>query len=148
MTTILCVFLLACSGPRRTNVVHSLADMLFSYLAVGLGIDPRQQTLFGPYLGPALVGLAFGMWASATTNIAPGFTGANGNPARALAVAIAGDNWACKVADFDSSLRAKNPFSKYVNHSFADRHWWQCLDHWIWWVGPVGRPRSGERGPC
>lgn len=63
------------------------------YLAIGTGIDPRQQVLYGRQLGPLLVGLSLGVVTSATTGIAPGFTGACMNPARAIGLAIAGWNW-------------------------------------------------------
>ncbi len=64
-----------------------------SYLAIGTGIDPRQQVLYGRQLGPLLVGLSLGLVTCATTGIAPGFTGACMNPARAIGLAIAGWNW-------------------------------------------------------
>lgn len=68
-------------------------DSSSSYLAIGTGLDPRQQVLYGRQLGPLLVGLSLGLVSSSTTGIAPGYTGASMNPARALALAIASRNW-------------------------------------------------------
>jgi glycerol uptake facilitator-like aquaporin len=70
-----------------------LRDYLRSYLAIGTGLDPRQQVLYGRQLGPLLVGLSLGLVSSSTTRVAPGYTGASMNPARAIALAIAGRNW-------------------------------------------------------
>lgn len=70
-----------------------LHDAFHSYLAIGTGLDPRQQVLYGRQLGPLLVGLSLGLVSCSTTGIAPGYTGASMNPTRALALAIAGRNW-------------------------------------------------------
>lgn len=59
------------------------------FLAFGVGLDPRQAVIFGPQLGPALVGAVFGLVAFVTTGTAPGYLGAGLNPARCFALSIA-----------------------------------------------------------
>ncbi len=67
------------------------------FLGIGTGLDPRQGLVFGPQLGPLLVGLSLGIVTSATTDIAAGYAGANLNPARCVALSVARGN-------FDSEL--------------------------------------------
>ncbi|KAK3897224.1 aquaporin-like protein [Staphylotrichum tortipilum] len=74
-------------------LTETMCSLSLLYLAIGTGIDPRQQVLYGRQLGPLLVGLSLGLVTSSTTGIAPGFTGACMNPARAIGLAIAGWNW-------------------------------------------------------
>jgi hypothetical protein len=121
-----------------------LRDSLYRYLAIGTGLDPRQQVLYGRQLGPLLVGLSLGLVSCSTTGIAPGYTGASMNPTRALALAIAGRNWHRKY------------FLMCVYHrKEADRDIYRNTDHWVWWVGPVrakfpssSRPvQSGPQSP-
>lgn len=60
------------------------------FLAFGLGLDPRQAMLFGPRLGPLLVGVALGLTTFASSGMIPGYTGANMNPGRCLSLNLAG----------------------------------------------------------
>jgi glycerol uptake facilitator-like aquaporin len=69
------------------NEIFSTSALLF--LAYGLGLDPRQAVLWGPRMGPVLVGLALGLVAFATSGIAPGYAGAQMHPARCFAFAVA-----------------------------------------------------------
>lgn len=59
------------------------------YLAFGVGLDPRQALLFGPRLGPLLVGISLGLVSFASSGIVPGYAGAQMNPARCFAFGIA-----------------------------------------------------------
>ncbi|KAK7920158.1 hypothetical protein PG985_008180 [Apiospora marii] len=63
------------------------------YLSFGVGLDPRQAQMFGPALGPILVGLCFGMVNFVTTGTAPGYSGATMNPARCFGMAVASGDW-------------------------------------------------------
>ncbi|KAK3328300.1 aquaporin-like protein [Cercophora scortea] len=78
-------------GQVLLNEIMSCATLLV--LAIGTGLDPRQQILYGRQLGPLLVGLSVGVVSCASTRIAPGYTGASMNPARAIALAIASSHW-------------------------------------------------------
>jgi glycerol uptake facilitator-like aquaporin len=75
------------------SVYWSLGDnankLATRFLAFGVGLDPRQALVFGPQLGPILVGMTLGLVSFATTGTAGGFTGANMNPARCFAFAVA-----------------------------------------------------------
>ncbi|KAK8086129.1 aquaporin-like protein [Apiospora phragmitis] len=63
------------------------------YLSFGVGLDPRQAQMYGPALGPILVGLCFGMVNFVTTGTAPGYSGASMNPARCFGIAVASGDW-------------------------------------------------------
>ncbi|CAM1510683.1 Fc.00g010180.m01.CDS01 [Cosmosporella sp. VM-42] len=68
------------------------ASFVLLYLSYGVGLDPRQAILFGPRLGPLLVGTSLGLVTFATSGIAPGYAGAQMNPARCFAYGIARRN--------------------------------------------------------
>lgn len=63
------------------------------YISFGVGLDPRQAQMYGPALGPILVGLCFGMVNFVTTGTAPGYGGATMNPARCFGMAVASGDW-------------------------------------------------------
>jgi hypothetical protein len=71
---------------------------MFRFLAFGVGLDPRQGQLFGPKLGPFLVGAVVGLMSFATVGLAPGFPGAGMNPARCFAFAVARGDFARKYS--------------------------------------------------
>ncbi|KAK1751409.1 aquaporin-like protein [Echria macrotheca] len=58
-------------------------------LAFGVGLDPRQALLFGPKLGPLLVGVSLGLTSFAGSGMIPGYPGAQMNPARCFACGVA-----------------------------------------------------------
>lgn len=68
---------------------EAFAGFVLLYLSFGVGLDPRQALLFGPRLGPALVGASLGLITFATSGIIPGYGGAQMNPARCFAFGIA-----------------------------------------------------------
>jgi glycerol uptake facilitator-like aquaporin len=76
------------TGQILLNEIASSFVLLF--LAFGLGLDPRQAVLFGPRLGPLLVGVALGLTTFASSGMIPGYTGANMNPGRCLSLNLAG----------------------------------------------------------
>jgi len=73
-------------------LIEIMSSLSVLYLAIGTAIDPRSQMVFG-HQGPMLVGMSLGLVAAATTGIIPGYTGANMNPSRAMALSVAGSNW-------------------------------------------------------
>ena len=59
------------------------------FIAFGVGLDPRQAQLFGPVLGPFLVGSTLGLVSFASAGLVPQYSGASMNPARCFAFAVA-----------------------------------------------------------
>lgn len=80
-----------CLGLHLTSV---------SFLAFGVGLDPRQGLLFGPKLGPFLTACVLGLMTFATVGLAPGYPGASMNPVRCFAFAVARGDFQRK---FDTS---------------------------------------------
>ncbi|KAK3325354.1 aquaporin-like protein [Apodospora peruviana] len=80
-------------SPGQALLTETMSSATLLTLAIGNGLDPRQQQLYGPRIGPLLVGLSMGLVTCAGTGIAPGYTGPGLNPARAIALAVAGYNW-------------------------------------------------------
>lgn len=72
---------------------HHLLLTLPSYLAFGVGLDPRQAEMFGPRLGPLFVGCTLGLVSFASSGLVSGYTGAAMNPARCFAFATARANY-------------------------------------------------------
>ena len=72
---------------------HSLRSLWLtcrdSFLAFGVGLDPRQQQVFGPKFGPFLVGCTVALTSFSSIGLAPGYPGAGMNPARCFAFAVA-----------------------------------------------------------
>ena len=75
------------SGQVLLNEVFSSFVLL--YLAYGVGLDPRQAVLFGPRLGPLLVGITVGLLSFSSSGSVPGYSGAQMHPARCFAYGIA-----------------------------------------------------------
>ncbi|ORX75241.1 aquaporin-like protein [Basidiobolus meristosporus CBS 931.73] len=72
-------------------------EFLFSWSYVwitwGTGIDPKQQKVFGPVVGPICVALALGVNIYVSGGITDGFGGVGANPAKFLGVAVASGNY-------------------------------------------------------
>ncbi|KAK0636261.1 aquaporin-like protein [Bombardia bombarda] len=79
--------------PGQALLTEIMSTIALLLLAIGTGLDPRQQVMYGRQLGPLLVGLSMGLVTCASTGVAQGYTGPGMNPARAIALAIAGSNW-------------------------------------------------------
>ncbi|PQE05696.1 hypothetical protein CJF31_00004422 [Rutstroemia sp. NJR-2017a BVV2] len=88
-------------------LIHCGPANLARFLSFGVGLDPRQAQLFGPKLGPFMVGCTLGLTSFASIGLAAGYPGAQMNPGRCFAFAV-----------------ARGEFK-------------QRLDQWIWWFGPV-----------
>jgi hypothetical protein len=78
---------------RTLIPVLSPAINFSSFVAFGVGLDPRQAELFGPVIGPCLVGCTLGLASFASAGLIPGFAGAGMNPARCFAFAVARGNF-------------------------------------------------------
>lgn len=88
-------------------LLETVSSFAFLVLAFGVALDPRQQKLFGPLVGPLAVGCSLGLVSFASAGLVPGFTGASMNPARCFAFAITrrkfADQWIWWVGPFCGS---------------------------------------------
>ena len=77
--------------------ICNAADHMFcSFLAFGVGLDPRQAELYGQ-LGPLLVGTTLGLVSFASAGVVAGYTGAAMNPARCFGMAVARGSFRGKI---------------------------------------------------
>lgn len=72
----------------QTLLVETMSSFTLLTLALGVALDPRQQKLFGPLLGPLAVGCSLGLVSFARAGLVEGYTGASMNPGRCFAFAI------------------------------------------------------------
>lgn len=56
-------------------VIEFVTDLAFIFLAFGVGLDPRQRVVFGPTLGPILVGVTLAVCIVSTGIMRAGYTG-------------------------------------------------------------------------
>ncbi|PHH87314.1 hypothetical protein CDD83_9041 [Cordyceps sp. RAO-2017] len=92
-----CFYDPAAMTAGRVFLAEVVGSFVLLYLSYGVGLDPRQAALFGPRLGPLLVGVTLGLVSFSTSGVAPGYAGAQMNPARCFAFGIArrdlSDQW-------------------------------------------------------
>ncbi len=99
-------------------------SLVILLLAFGNGFDPRQALLFGPRLGPLLVGASVGVVAFAGSGMIPGY--ASGlNPARCFAFGIARQD----MSGTPTVAISRMPGTVSLIY--------ECSDQWIWWFGPA-----------
>ncbi|PON29047.1 hypothetical protein TGAM01_v202155 [Trichoderma gamsii] len=77
------------ANPGQIYLNETFASFVLLFLAFGVGLDPRQAALFGPRMGPALVGASLGLVTFSTSGIIPGYAGAQMNPAKCFGNGIA-----------------------------------------------------------
>ncbi|EHK17775.1 uncharacterized protein TRIVIDRAFT_160074 [Trichoderma virens Gv29-8] len=68
--------------------IEFITDFALIFLSFGVGLDPRQRSVFGPALGPIFVGLVLGMCTFVTGFSRVGYTGFSGNPARCFGAMV------------------------------------------------------------
>ncbi|KAL3455807.1 aquaporin-like protein [Aspergillus heterothallicus] len=68
--------------------IEATTDFALVFLAFGVGLDPRQRQVFGPALGPILIGVIVGMCTFFTGISREGYTGFSGNPARCFGAMV------------------------------------------------------------
>ncbi|KAF7908778.1 uncharacterized protein EAF01_004533 [Botrytis porri] len=78
----------------QAYLIESILSCIMLILSFGTALDPRQAQLFGPRLGPFMVGCTLGLVSFSSINLAPGYPGAGLNPARCFAFAVARGNFA------------------------------------------------------
>ncbi|KAL4924207.1 aquaporin-like protein [Aspergillus undulatus] len=74
---------------RSAFTIELITDFGMIFLAFGIGLDPRQRAVFGPALGPILVGFVVAMCTFFTGVGRGGYTGISGNPARCFGAMVA-----------------------------------------------------------
>lgn len=66
--------------------IEFTTTMTLIFLSFGVGLDPRQQKVFGPALAPGLVGLILGVCTFGTGFVRPGYSGVCKSHSRGLAM--------------------------------------------------------------
>jgi glycerol uptake facilitator-like aquaporin len=69
-------------APAEAFAFESVMCFIQLFLAFGLGLDPRNETAFGPSLAPILIGLSAAITLFISAFARPGYLGTSGNPAR------------------------------------------------------------------
>ncbi|KAK9311746.1 aquaporin-like protein [Lipomyces starkeyi] len=71
-------------------LLETVFALVTIFLAFGVGLDPRQAQLFGPTLGPAMVGITLGVMIFSSAGLGfAGYSGPSFNPGRCLAFSVA-----------------------------------------------------------
>ncbi|KAK9685722.1 hypothetical protein K7432_015403 [Basidiobolus ranarum] len=65
----------------------------YVWITWGCGIDPKQQKVFGPVVGPICVGLALGGNIYVSGGLNDGYGGVGANPAKFFGIAVATNNF-------------------------------------------------------
>jgi len=74
-------------------ILETMTCLSLIFLAFGMGLDPRQKSVYGPALGPILIGFALGLCTFVTGAVKDGYTGACMNPARCFGLMAAEGRW-------------------------------------------------------
>ncbi|KAJ9603916.1 hypothetical protein H2200_011438 [Cladophialophora chaetospira] len=80
-------------APAEAFAFESVMCFIQLFLAFGLGLDPRNETAFGPALAPILIGLSSAISLFITAFARPGYLGTSLNPARCLGLMAAGERF-------------------------------------------------------
>jgi glycerol uptake facilitator-like aquaporin len=75
--------------PGQAFALEFMGSLVLIFLAFGLGLDPRNANVFGPSLGPFLIGLTSALTLFAGGIARPGYLGISTNPARCLGLMAA-----------------------------------------------------------
>ncbi|KAL4882569.1 aquaporin-like protein [Aspergillus karnatakaensis] len=73
---------------RRAFTIEFVTDFALIFFSFAVGLDPRQRDVYGPALGPILIGFAVAMCAFFTGITIPGYGGFSGNPGRCFAAMV------------------------------------------------------------
>ncbi|TID14643.1 MIP transporter [Venturia nashicola] len=103
-----CTFDTSLISLGQVFVLETMTALTLMFMAFGVGLDPRQAPVFGPVLGPFLVGLALAMTSFCAAFVKPGYTGASLNPGRCLGLMAPTGNmkghWIHWVADLAAAM--------------------------------------------
>ncbi|CAG7942800.1 unnamed protein product [Penicillium salamii] len=88
--------------------IEFTTDFALIFTAFGVGLDPRQRSVFGPALGPIFVGITLATCTFVTGFSRVGYTGFSGNPARCFGAMVgshfASYHWVHWVAPLCASI--------------------------------------------
>ncbi|CAI7565957.1 unnamed protein product [Penicillium discolor] len=88
--------------------IEFTTDFALIFLSFGVGLDPRQRSVFGPALGPIFVGIVLGMCTFVTGFSRIGYTGFSGNPARCFGAMVGSHfssyHWIHWIAPLSASI--------------------------------------------
>lgn len=70
-------------------LIEAVLSFVLVFLAFGVGLDPRCGAMFGPVVGPLLVGASLGLVSFSSIGLAAGYPGASMNPARCFSFSVA-----------------------------------------------------------
>ncbi|KAF8848050.1 aquaporin-like protein [Acephala macrosclerotiorum] len=99
--------------PSLINVgqaflIEAVLSFVLVFLAFGVGLDPRCGAMFGPVVGPLLVGTSLGLASFSSIGLANGYPGVGMNPARCFAFSVARrdfhDQWIWWVGPLTGAL--------------------------------------------
>lgn len=79
--------------PAEAFAFETVMCFIQIFLAFGLGLDPRNETAFGPSLAPILIGLSSAVLLFSTGFAREGYLGTSLNPARCLGLMAAGERF-------------------------------------------------------
>ncbi|CAG8094754.1 unnamed protein product [Penicillium olsonii] len=95
-------------SPGNAFAIEFTTDFALIFTAFGVGLDPRQRSVFGPALGPIFVGITLATCTFVTGFSRVGYTGFSGNPARCFGAMVgshfASYHWVHWVAPICASI--------------------------------------------
>jgi len=74
-------------------VLETMTCLALIFIVYGAGLDPRRGAVYGPALGPVLIGLTLGLCTFVTGALKPGYAGASLHPARCFGLMAAQGRW-------------------------------------------------------
>ena len=74
-------------------VLETMTCVTLIFIVYGAGLDPRRGAVYGPVVGPILIGLTLGLCTFVTGALKPGYTGAGVHPARCFGLMAAEGRW-------------------------------------------------------
>jgi glycerol uptake facilitator-like aquaporin len=74
-------------------ILETMSSFAIIFIVYGAGLDPRRGAVYGPSLGPLLMGLGLGLCTFVTGALKPGYYGASMHPARCFGLMAAGGGW-------------------------------------------------------
>jgi glycerol uptake facilitator-like aquaporin len=74
-------------------VLETMTCVALIFIVYGAGLDPRRGAIYGPAMGPVLMGFALGVCTFVTGALKPGYVGASMHPARCFGLLAAEGRW-------------------------------------------------------
>jgi glycerol uptake facilitator-like aquaporin len=74
-------------------VLETMTCVALIFIVYGAGLDPQRRAIYGPAMGPVLMGFALGVCTFVTGALKPGYFGASMHPARCFGLLAAEGRW-------------------------------------------------------